>query len=827
MSTVDRVILLARTRLGAAAVVARAGRAAAIGAGAGAAAALLSRIFYDDSLPAAWAWAPGAALVFAGAVGGVVWAGRPSRLAAASEIDRRLRQRGRLSNAWELAGGTGVGATVDPVFGALTTSMAHGAADATGVRRVTPIRAEWHWGAAAAVVALGVGVAAWMPGLDVLGMARSAAASRAQTQKREDVAQNIREVLALASSTRGVRSGAVDDPDRARRGTPASAGARAADAPAPPTDDPDIDDPRRAMIESRMRELEQIERELAGGANPRAGGGSGSAASNGPAGSPEGAPADGRDGANGENGRAGAPFVAGASSGSPAERTPERAAQDAARAMNEIAQGLEELARDGMREDEALRDALRAMSARPDGSDAAKSPERENGSTPGEGAAARPSDDSPTPDTRESEFTRRLRQGDLAGAQRELEKMQHRATETRPSPEEREQLARDLRDLARDLERRAQEPSRGAPDRTPAEPGAARRSSDAAESGGDAEDRARERAQSLAHDLREAARSLHPGENDGKGERPADKAGDGSERPGGEKSRDGQAGPDASVAERKMPEGTQRPGAGEGRAAQARDSTAPDGKSPREGGTPREDASARESTTPKEGLTPGTGSKAGDGSKAGENRTPEPTKDESVSNENGSAAPSPGAHAQPAPDPAGSTQPGPNPATLDRPGSAGSEPDQRRSDQAKPEDTHSEPKRSDRGGPDQVGSDQVGSDQSGTGDARSDQRPSGQAGADNAKPRTGSGRARSPEGSAKPDVTGAGKPRPESEGRGASDAQSPKEGEAPESLPRDLPSAEAIQRLAERLKDMQKPGQDAQRDQRAAREMRERAQKLW
>ena len=39
MSTVDRVILLARARLGAAAVVARAGRAAAIGAGAGAAAA--------------------------------------------------------------------------------------------------------------------------------------------------------------------------------------------------------------------------------------------------------------------------------------------------------------------------------------------------------------------------------------------------------------------------------------------------------------------------------------------------------------------------------------------------------------------------------------------------------------------------------------------------------------------------------------------------------------------------------------------------------------------------------------------------------------------
>ena len=126
-----------------------------------------------------------------------------------------------------------------------------------------------------------------------------------------------------------------------------------------------------------------------------------------------------------------------------------------------------------------------------------------------------------------------------------------------------------------------------------------------------------------------------------------------------------------------------------------------------------------------------------------------------------------------------------------------------------------------------MGSDQVGSDPKGTGDARSDQRSSGQAGADNAKPGTGSGRPRSPEGSAEPDVTGAGKPRPESGSRGASDVQSPEKGEAPESLPRELPSAEAIQRLAERLKDMQKPGQDAQRDQQAARKMRERAQKLW
>lgn len=247
MTRVDQLVSRAHRRMAVGLVVQGVGRMALCGASAGVLAVLVARVVWNQSL-GAWWWVLGAGM--AGAAIGAVRAIRlaPDRLNAAMEIDRRLLAAGRISNAWELRAralamtNAGIGSlrTVDdPAFADLAFELGARRASSVGesdrVRRATPIRFGWEWGALPAALALGILLAGWMPGLDALGLGERQQRQLAERQSQREVARSIE------TSIRAVQHAASVDRTSTESDT---------------------------AIERRVADLESLRRELESGSKP-------------------------------------------------------------------------------------------------------------------------------------------------------------------------------------------------------------------------------------------------------------------------------------------------------------------------------------------------------------------------------------------------------------------------------------------------------------------------------------------------------------------------------------------------------------------------------
>ncbi len=152
-----------------------------------------------------WWWAVAGPLLV-GVLGpvAITLARRRTLLGAASEVDRRLALKDRLSSAISLAGSEASPALArggDP-FIALAIADAEEAAGKVDLRRTIPVRFRWHWGAWPVMTAMAVVGGVLLPTWNVLsdGPRKQELAQRAQEQRRE-AATEVRSAVELAKKS--------------------------------------------------------------------------------------------------------------------------------------------------------------------------------------------------------------------------------------------------------------------------------------------------------------------------------------------------------------------------------------------------------------------------------------------------------------------------------------------------------------------------------------------------------------------------------------------------------------------------------------------------
>ncbi|MCA3005453.1 MAG: hypothetical protein IOD15_08830, partial [Phycisphaerales bacterium] len=213
-----RVASRARNRLTASAVVRSAGTGFAVGAGVGAAYAVVSTLLMASPagmpLLALAAGAGGGLLI--GAASGLV--GRPSKAAAAAELDRRLGLKDAISTAVEIA------ASGDR-SGLATVAMADGerAAGTASLAKAIPITFGRPWAIGGVALLAGVAALQWLPpGRGQVWLAgvfsRPSSTSPAPIDNPEQLAERVAAVRAVAEAAGGPSpQPGTDDPAAALR----------------------------------------------------------------------------------------------------------------------------------------------------------------------------------------------------------------------------------------------------------------------------------------------------------------------------------------------------------------------------------------------------------------------------------------------------------------------------------------------------------------------------------------------------------------------------------------------------------------------------------
>lgn len=194
MDRTRRIARLARRRMLAADLVARCGRWLSVGAVCGLGAALAAKVLH---IPLAWPWLIGTPLLIA-ATGAVVASVSRSRslLSAASVVEERLGLKSRLSTGLALGS---VAPNGDP-FQALAAEEAEVASMQAGVSSAVPIRFGRAWMIWPALAALAVGTALWVPHVDLFGARSRAMENARKAEQRTLLAQEIADAVNTTQS---------------------------------------------------------------------------------------------------------------------------------------------------------------------------------------------------------------------------------------------------------------------------------------------------------------------------------------------------------------------------------------------------------------------------------------------------------------------------------------------------------------------------------------------------------------------------------------------------------------------------------------------------